>query len=134
MKTNLLLRATFAKIAQATVIVLFFSVTSALNNDLYAAKRTSSETSKAGGRLEKQILTYINMVDSPTTASKNAVIIISFQINENNVMSNVVSYSKIESLDQYLKKCLEGKTLEMANQEVSTNKNQYVKIRFNFDA
>ncbi|GGH26754.1 hypothetical protein GCM10007423_11990 [Dyadobacter endophyticus] len=75
----------------------------------------ASKLAKNPGNVKKtlteQIRGYIVVDDTHFTSLKKGVIVVSFQIDENNRLKQVRSHSQIASLDNYLSSSLEGKVI-----------------------
>ena len=134
MKTNLFSRKASFNVFNSLMVALALFILCGHFNRTFAAKPTESvSVNKPKMKLGEQMLKYIHTKDFPVSGIQNGVVIVSFRMDENNMISDVVSHSKIELLDRHLKKALEGKVLRISKGEVTVNQKQYVKIRFNFD-
>ena len=67
--------------------------------------------SKSENTVTSQIQKFIQINNINVANLKTGIVIVSFSVDENNELLDVVSHSKILSLDRYLQSCLEGKTL-----------------------
>lgn len=116
------------------VNVLTFSIFAGSFNSTYASAPTKDRAmTKSEITVTDQIRKYIQINNIDVTNLKTGIVVVSFSVDENNELLNVVSHSKIRSLDRYLQSCLEGKTLLMKKGDLEHHRQQFVKIRFNID-
>lgn len=78
--------------------------------------------------LKEQIRQYIDVNDSSLPNLSKGIVVISFSVDENNRLKNVVSHSQIPVLDQYLKSALEGRTI--LTDDANYEGKQFVRLRF----
>lgn len=126
MKTNLIL-STFVKILSFTIFAAPFNCT-------YASTPTNAHAiSKPEITVTDQIGKYIQTDDIEVDNLKTGTVVISFSVDKNDELRNVVSHSKIPSLDRYLQSHLEGKALLIKKGELEHHRRQFIKIRFSID-
>lgn len=136
MKTNLFFISQYQKVSKIAFAFLTVSLLLTLSPNANVFGGISSETKGENtpkSSVSEQIRRYIQMENLEIANLKKGIVVISFSVNENNQISEVISHSQIPSLDRYLKSSLEGKIVQIGKGNLSGRSQQFVKIRFSID-
>jgi hypothetical protein len=83
--------------------------------------------------LTEQIRGYILIDDAHFGNLKKGVIVVSFQVDQNNRLRQVTSHSQIASLDCYLASSLEGKAVQAPAHSIPAGEVQFIKLRISIE-
>ncbi len=115
--------------ALSTAMLCFTMNTSAAPNGRSSDRRAAH----APESLTNQISQYIQVDDLHFGGLRKGIIVVSFQVGKNNELRQVVSHSQIPELDRYLKSSLEGKFIQVANDQIAPEQTQFVKLRISIE-
>ncbi|MCF0069684.1 hypothetical protein LZD49_04320 [Dyadobacter sp. CY261] len=133
MKNNLIhvaLRRAFFQFAVPLTMMAVISGTFAK-----AASKPSNGGSapKSQQNLTTQIRRFLEAENTYPAQLTKAIVVISFLVDENNQLKQVVSHSQIPAVDNYFKSKLEGKRVQIQHDADIKGKQQFVKLRFSIE-
>lgn len=100
-----------------------------------AASKPNSRgnASKSGQNLTTQIRRFLEAENTYPAELTKGVVVISFLVDENNQLKQVVSHSQIPAVDNYFESKLEGKRVQIQHNTDIRGKQQFVKLRFSIE-
>ncbi|MCF0049116.1 hypothetical protein LXM25_03535 [Dyadobacter sp. LJ53] len=132
MKSTFLISSLSNRLPKMMVMIAIFTSTICLASPARAedANRERQAAKKQPKSLEQQIRHFIQSEDTDAAVLESGIVVISFSVDENNHLSQVVSYSQIPAVDHYLTSHLEGKEVELPVERKGNQGKQYIKLRF----
>lgn len=132
LKNNVSCQKPFWFTAPVSILILMMhSVSFAGRTDNVSPLANDSRNVKKP--LTEQIREYILVDDVHFGGLKKGVIVVSFQVDENNRLRQVTSHSQIASLDHYLTSSLEGKVVQAPEHGISAGEVQFIKLRISIE-
>lgn len=107
-----------------------FTISEAVALEAGKGGRGAAQTPRT---LTEQIRQHIHAEDLQIRGLQKGIIVLSFQLDQNNEMRQVVSHSQNASLDGYLKASLEGKQILGEGRELAKDQTQFVKLRISIE-
>lgn len=115
----------------AILMLMIHSVSFAGSTDNVSTSGNSLRNVKKP--LTEQIREYILVDDAHFGSLKKGVIVVSFQVDENNRLRQVTSHSQIASLDSYLTSSLEGKAVQAPAHGTPAGEVQFIRLRISIE-
>lgn len=97
------------------------------------AGKSGRHSAKVPKTLTEQICHYIQVEDLQISGLEKGIVVVSFQLDQNNEIRQVISHSHNTSLDNYLKTSLEGKQIQIEDDQFAKGQTQFVKLRINIE-